>query len=684
MSDSTEKKTYLLNIESNLKKYIDELIEAKKKLEDAKLAVDNLKTGQFKSREEIELTNTRLREAQKEYNNAKKSVDLVTQANKAQSGSYEQLLRQWQLAQVQLKLTGDQFVKNARGVWELNRAHEAQRKVVADAKAALDQFGKAVNDNRLNVGNYSAAIEAAFAGAKDKILGMIGPTAVVTAAIAAALKLVTFVFQGLKDAIMSTTGAINTFNIARAVMKQIFYDIGVNGILQPNIKSITEVVAATKELNALRIKEMKDQLEFSKINREQQAIRELAIDRTKTHTERLVLLNQVKDMETKKTAILVENLTEELNVTEKLLKARPKDEKLLQQYFLLLTKINDAYAQEDASMRRIETQRTTFMQEEIDKRKTMIDNWMKEIDDSIEENKKAIKQKQDEHIAMINIMNDQDKEMENWAKKRADERDKESERAFNVFVNYWNKKDAEDDKRQSDEIQAGFDYQNLKAQNNLDMLDTLLDQEYGYFLTSTEYARMGANQKLLADQQYTEAKKRLAEQRIEIQNREYAETANVLGGLSELIGKQTQEGKGFAIAQATINTWLGVTEVLAEKGISTYEKFIKIAAVIIEGLLAVKNITAVDTSGSSRSAAMPTAITSSSAAQRSFSTPVGSTLFTQPQLSQPQLNALPSQGSLTTDDLVRIIESMPNPVVSVEDINARIKQSNKVAVRAVI
>lgn len=70
---------------------------------------------------------------------------------------------------------------------------------------------------------------------------------------------------------------------------------------------------------------------------------------------------------------------------------------------------------------------------------------------------------------------------------------------------------------------------------------------------------------------------------------------NALGALSELIGKETAAGKALAIAQAVINTWLGVTEVLKQKSIlpeplATISRIANITAVIASGLNAVKNI----------------------------------------------------------------------------------------------
>jgi hypothetical protein len=70
---------------------------------------------------------------------------------------------------------------------------------------------------------------------------------------------------------------------------------------------------------------------------------------------------------------------------------------------------------------------------------------------------------------------------------------------------------------------------------------------------------------------------------------------NALGALSELIGKQTAAGKALGIAQATINTWIGVSEVLRSKSLlpepaATISKIANVVAIVATGLTAVKNI----------------------------------------------------------------------------------------------
>jgi hypothetical protein len=102
------------------------------------------------------------RELQAEYRNTTKQIDLVTRANKAQQGSYEQLLTKHQLAQTQLKLLEGTLKKNADGTFDLTDAYKKQAEEVEKAKSAIIKFDQGINDGRSNVGNYTQAIKGAF------------------------------------------------------------------------------------------------------------------------------------------------------------------------------------------------------------------------------------------------------------------------------------------------------------------------------------------------------------------------------------------------------------------------------------------------------------------------------------------------------------------------------------------
>ena len=384
MADETKK--YLINIESNIKKYAEDAVEAKKKIDELTAANKELKKSGQEGTVQYEANRAAIKALTVDYNHATNSGKTLRQELKAQEGSYEKLLRQYEIASVKLKTNKDAIIKNADGVYILSASHIKAAKEVDNMKRGIDSFGTSIHDNRLNVANYGEAVKGAFVDAGKNILSMIGPMALVGAAIAAAKK----IFEGLKEAIMSTTFGMDTMNKIGAVTKQLWYDIAINGKL-----SLETLISASKiqgELNALRIRDGFEILQLSKINREEQAVREESIDRTKTHAERLVLLNKVIDLENQKTKIKVGNLTDELNAKEKLLKQQPANEKLMLNIIDLKAKINDTYAEEDAAMRRVNTQRTGFMQEEIDNRKKLFDAWYKEIDAQNEATDKAAKQ----------------------------------------------------------------------------------------------------------------------------------------------------------------------------------------------------------------------------------------------------------------------------------------------------
>lgn len=102
-----------------------------------------------------------------------------------------------------------------------------------------------------------------------------------------------------------------------------------------------------------------------------------------------------------------------------------------------------------------------------------------------------------------------------------------------------------------------------------------------------------------------------AEARIKLSELETAQkleaaqsVGNALGALSDLVGKQTAAGKVLGIAQATINTFIGATEVLRAKStlpepLGTIVKIANVTAIIASGLSAVKNIMKVQVPGGS-------------------------------------------------------------------------------------
>ena len=271
-----EKKTYLINIESNLKKYADEAAEAKKKVDELKASNDALKQSGTATTAEIEASNAALRNAQKEYTQAKKMVDLQTAANKSEIGSRKQLGEILKLQEQELGKLGKAYIVNAQGVRTLNPLYIEQRKRIAETKQAIIDYDQSLNDGRSNIGRYGESAKAAFSQAGKSILSMVSPMALITAGLAVAKK----VFDGLKEAIMSTSGAMNAMNVVGQITKQMFYDVAVNGKL--SAESMMAAAEAAKLMNEKRVGDRKDMIEFALLEREIAKLEFDAADKTKT------------------------------------------------------------------------------------------------------------------------------------------------------------------------------------------------------------------------------------------------------------------------------------------------------------------------------------------------------------------------------------------------------------------
>lgn len=97
--------------------------------------------------------------------------------------------------------------------------------------------------------------------------------------------------------------------------------------------------------------------------------------------------------------------------------------------------------------------------------------------------------------------------------------------------------------------------------NEFDMRQMQLDAQYEQEMAAAE--KIGANTALI-QAKYEKAKEENTRARV---NAELTMTAGLAGQMSSLLGEQSAIGKAFAVVQATINTYLGATKALASGGI---------------------------------------------------------------------------------------------------------------------
>ena len=107
------------------------------------------------------------------------------------------------------------------------------------------------------------------------------------------------------------------------------------------------------------------------------------------------------------------------------------------------------------------------------------------------------------------------------------------------------------------------------------------------FITASEALDQEARDKQKAKDDEDLARKKI------IKEQELALAGATFGKVAELLGKNSKVGKAFAISQALMNTYQGITAELATKAVTPFEfgvKLVNIASVAAIGFKAVKNI----------------------------------------------------------------------------------------------
>ncbi len=650
-----EKKTYLINVESNLKKYADEAAEAKKKVDELKASNDALKQSGTATTAEIEASNAALRNAQKEYTQAKKMVDLQTAANKSEIGSRKQLGEILKLQEQELGKLGKAYIVNAQGVRTLNPLYVEQRKRIAETKQAIIDYDQSLNDGRSNIGRYGESAKAAFSQAGKSILSMVSPMALITAGLAVAKK----VFDGLKEAIMSTSGAMNAMNVVGQITKQMFYDVAVNGKL--SAESMMAAAEAAKLMNEKRVGDRKDMIEFAMLEREIAKLEFDAADKTKTRAERQEALNLAIAKQNELSDKKIIDAKEDLKITQDLIALRPKDDKLRQQEAETIARIIKLDQERFDQSKRNEAKLTGFLQEEIDARKKLFDAYYAEIEktneaiDKAEEKKIADKKKQD-FDAKKALQDFADDEMKRLDKEFEDRLNKEIESQREEFEQEIKTTQEQDDIRIRQEERV--------SEALLEIHQRTEDAKMNLASAATNFLNAIAGQNKTLQTAALIAEKAFAIAQVIIQTTKANATIRAMAAASVIPGPGYLVRLGAAMAAVT-----------APINMNRIAAALDIAAIVAATTMQIKSST-------QTVSAVPTSIVESVPAQRNFAAQAGSTILTQPQLSQQQLNALPQQNLLTADDIAKALSRMPAPVVTVEDINAKTEQVRKVAVRA--
>ena len=223
----------------------------------------------------------------------------------------------------------------------------------------------------------------------------------------------------------------------------------------------------------------------------------------------------------------------------------------------------------------------------IEKRKEYNDK-LKEIDDSAEREKQVLKIDRDaEFTEELKAIEEENRLLDEEAKLELDVQkattDKQRELAVIAKAQYIANKQLEiEKKKELDKVKAYKNAEQIKQgiRNKYDKLQAKLDSKF-------KKAKSQADEQALEDERVLNSKRLQA-------------YADMFGGIAKLLGEHTAAGKAAAIAQATINTYQGITEVWRAKSVlpepfATAAKVVSTATVLASGLGAVKKITSTKT-----------------------------------------------------------------------------------------
>jgi len=142
--------------------------------------------------------------------------------------------------------------------------------------------------------------------------------------------------------------------------------------------------------------------------------------------------------------------------------------------------------------------------------------------------------------------------------------------------------------KQLDQQRAQLEIQRQDYSQSYDQIKTILDNAY----------KTG----LITQKQYNEATQQLDSAQLQGKMALTKAVADLFGSLSDALGKETKAGKALATAQALINTYLGISEVLRAKNpypepFGTAVKIASAATIGINGFNTVRSINKVQVPG---------------------------------------------------------------------------------------
>jgi len=154
-----ETQTLILDIQFKSEDVIKKTAELKNQVASLKTANAELLKSEGEVTDAYVKTATEIKLLTKEISNNERQLLIQAQAVNANAGSYEELLRNFQLAEIELKNLTGTLEQNADGTTKFTQAYFNAKKQVDDAKQGILLFNSGISVGTQNVGNYGNTLE---------------------------------------------------------------------------------------------------------------------------------------------------------------------------------------------------------------------------------------------------------------------------------------------------------------------------------------------------------------------------------------------------------------------------------------------------------------------------------------------------------------------------------------------
>ena len=154
-----ETQTLILDIQFKSEDVIKKTADLKNQVAGLKTANAELLKSEGEVTEAYVKTATEIKFLTKEIANNERQLLVQAQAVNANAGSYEELLRNFQLAEVELKNLTGTMQTNSDGTVKFTDAYFKAKKQVDDAKQGILLFNSGISVGTQNVGNYGNTLE---------------------------------------------------------------------------------------------------------------------------------------------------------------------------------------------------------------------------------------------------------------------------------------------------------------------------------------------------------------------------------------------------------------------------------------------------------------------------------------------------------------------------------------------